>query len=181
MPESIDLYNLFVQLIGMIGAGIYFLSYQFKENQKVFRIQFFAFVFYATHLLLLGAVTGAIVSFASLFRSSFLSSDNEKLHSKWACLFICFILAVVCFLTWDGPISLLPAIANIAVSIAGYTHSEKNIRSTMIFVNAPLWITYDFLVGSWSGVIDEAATLIAVIISIVRLGWNNLDKKTQNE
>ena len=47
----------------------------------------------------------------------------------------------------------------------------------MIFFNAPLWITYDLLVGSYAGVIDEVATLLAVLISIYRLGWNNLDKK----
>lgn len=175
MPETIIFNNLFVQLIGLIGAGIYFISYQFKDNKKVFRLQFFSFLFYATHLFLLGAVTGAIISIASLSRSYFLSSNNEKLHSKWACLFVCSILAIVCILTWAGPISLLPAVANIAVTIAGYTHSEKKIRSTMIFINAPLWITYNFLVHSWAGVIDETATLIAVIISIIRLGWNNLD------
>ena len=46
----------------------------------------------------------------------------------------------------------------------------------MLFVNAPVWITYDVIVKSWAGVFDETLTLIAVIVSIIRIGWNNLDK-----
>ena len=46
----------------------------------------------------------------------------------------------------------------------------------MIFINAPAWISHDIIVGSWAGVFDETVTLIAVIVSIIRIGWNNLDK-----
>ena len=46
MPESINLKFIIIQGIGLIGAGIYFLSYQFKDNKKLFGTQLFAFVFY---------------------------------------------------------------------------------------------------------------------------------------
>ena len=177
MPATIDLKFILIQIVGLIGAGIYFLSYQFKDNKKLFKVQFFSYICYTTHFICLGAITGALSNAINLFRSYFLSSNNEKLHSKWACGFIISLLVLVCIFTWKGPISLLPVIGNAAVTIGGYSHSEKKLRLAMLFINAPLWITYDVIVRSWAGVFDETLTLIAVIVSIIRLGWNNLDKK----
>lgn len=176
MPATFDLKFILIQIIGLIGAGIYFFSYQNRDNKKLFRMQFFAFIFYIVHFILLGAFTGAISNSVNLLRSYFLSSNNEKLHTKKACAFICFLLVIVCIITWDGPISLLPVIGNAAVTIGGYLHSEKKYRLIMIFINAPVWITYDTLVRSFAGVLDETLTLVAVIISIIKIGWNNLDK-----
>ena len=44
-----------------------------------------------------------------------------------------------------------------------------------MFVNSPLWIIYDVIVGSWTGILDEVVTELSIIISIIRFGWNNLD------
>ena len=88
MPETINLKFIIIQGIGLIGAGIYFLSYQFKDNQKLFRVQFFSYICYSIHFICLGAITGALSNAINLFRSYFLSSNNKKLHSKWACGFV---------------------------------------------------------------------------------------------
>ena len=177
MPETINLKFIVIQAVGLIAAGIYSLSYQFKDNKTLFRIQFASFICFSLHFILLGAVTGAVSNLINLVRSYFLGSNNEKLHSKWACAFICLLLVLACIFTWDGPISLLPVIANGAVTIGGFLNSEKKLRLIMIFINAPCWITHDVIVGSWSGALDETIVLIAVIISIFRLGWKNLDKE----
>ena len=44
-----------------------------------------------------------------------------------------------------------------------------------MFVNSPLWIIYDVILGSWAGILDEVVTELSNIISIIRFGWNNLD------
>ena len=79
------------------------------------------------------------------------------------------------FFTWSGIISFLPIIANIVATIAGYTYNAKKIRAVAMFVNSPLWIIYDVIVGSWAGILDEVVTELSIIISIIRFGWNNLD------
>ena len=79
------------------------------------------------------------------------------------------------FFTLSGFISLLPIIANIAATIGSYTYNDKKIRAVAMFVNSPLWIIYDVIVGSWAGIIDEVVTELSIIISIIRFGWNNLD------
>ena len=63
-----------------------------------------------------------------------------------------------------------------ASTIGGYTHNARKIRIAGIFINSPLWIVYDILVGSWAGVLDELISEASMIISICRYGWKNLDK-----
>ena len=91
------------------------------------------------------------------------------------CLIICLLQVMTLFLTWSGFISLLPIIANIAATIGNYTYNAKKIRAVAMFVNSPLWIIYDVIVGSWAGILDEVFTELSIIISIIRFGWNNLD------
>ena len=173
--------NLFIQLIGFIGTFFYFSSYQFKENKKLYRFQFISYIFYVLHFFLLGAITGAISYIINLISSYCLSSNNKKLHSNKMCIILCLSLIVVGCFTWNGIITLLPIIANIAAIIGGYTHNAKKIRFVGIFINSPLWIIHNAIVGSWSGVIDELICEGSMIISVIRYGWNNLDKEEPHE
>ena len=70
--------------------------------------------------------------------------------------------------------SLLPICANLATTIGGYTHNAQKIRIATMFVNSPLWIVYNIIIGSWAGVLDEVASEISAMISIYRYGWKNL-------
>ena len=79
-------------------------------------------------------------------------------------------------LTWNGWISVLPMAANIAATIGGYTHNPRKVRIAGMFINSPLWIIYDIIVGSWAGILDEVVSEVSMILSVIRYGWKNLDK-----
>ena len=96
------------------------------------------------------------------------------------CAIICGLQLAALILTWNGWWSFLPIIANIAATIGGYTYDAKKIRFVGMFINSPLWIIYNVLVGSFAGIIDEVVTEASIIISIYRHGWNNLNL-SQNE
>ena len=91
------------------------------------------------------------------------------------CLIICLLQVATLVFTWDGWQSILPVAANIAATIGGYTYNGRKIRIAGIFINSPLWIVYDVIVGSWAGVVDELVSEASMIISIFRYGWKNLD------
>lgn len=167
---------LFVQAVGLIGTVLFFLSYQFKSNKALFRVQFVSYVFYTIHFLLLGAVTGGISYVLNTVRSFCLGSDNKFLRGKWMCGILCALQMLTLFLTWDGWLSLLPIGANIAATIGGYTYNPRKIRVVAMFINSPLWIIYNLAVGSWAGVLDELVTEGSLILSIWRYGWKNLDR-----
>lgn len=166
-----------IQMIGFAGTILYFLSYQCKKNQNLFRIQFLSYLCYTTHLFLLGAVTGAISYILNMIRSFCLGSKNDFLRSRTMCGIICGLQIVTMVATWSGWISILPVAANIAATIGGYTHDGRKIRIAGMFINSPLWIVYDIIVGSWAGILDEVVSELSMIISIVRYGWKNLEKE----
>jgi len=164
-----------IQAVGILGTILFFLSYQCKSNKKLFRVQFVSYLCYTVHLLMLGAITGGMSYVLNTVRSFCLGSKNEFLKSKKMCWIICALQLVTLCLTWDGWWSILPVAANIAATIGGYTYNARKIRVAGMFINSPLWIIYDIIVGSWAGILDEVVTEASMIISIIRYGWKNLD------
>ena len=167
-----DYKSLCIQSLGFLGTTIYLLSFQFKNNKSLFTCQLISYIFYATHFLLLGAYTGCLSSFGSLLRACFLVSNNEKLHTKKACAFVCLVQILIGVFTFEGWYSILPVIANTSLTIAGFTNNPRHIRTIGIFINSPMWIIYDAIVGSWAGVIDEIITEASIIISVFRYKFN---------
>ena len=167
--------QIFVQSVGFLGTILFFLSYQCKRNQNLFRVQFISYLCYTAHLLLLGAVTGGISYVLNTVRSFCLGSKNAFLKGKQMCWIICLLQVTTLFFTWDGWWSVLPVTANIAATIGGYTYNARKIRVVGMVVNSPLWIVYDIVVGSWAGIVDEIVSELSMIISICRYGWRNLD------
>ncbi|MGN0514087.1 MAG: YgjV family protein [Lachnospiraceae bacterium] len=168
--------NVVVQVIGLIGTALFFMSYQCKSNKNLYRVQFLSYLFYTTHLILLGAITGGISYIINGIRSFCLGSKIDFLRSRKMCVIICMLQLMTLIITWSGWLSLLPVAANIASTIGGYTHNARKIRIAGMFVNSPLWIIYDIIVGSWAGILDELVSEGSMIISIVRYGWKELDK-----
>lgn len=166
---------IFIQGIGFLGTILFFLSYQFKSNKKLFRVQFVSYLCYTVHLLLLGAVTGGMSYILNTLRSFCLSSKSEFLKSRTMGWIICLLQVVTLFFTWGGWYSILPVAANIASTIGGYTYNARKIRIAGMCINSPLWILYDIIVGSWAGIVDEIVSEASMIISICRYGWKNLD------
>lgn len=111
----------------------------------------------------------------NLVRSFCLSSDNEFLKSRKTCCILCALQVIILLFTGNTWWSILPVAANIATTIGGYTYNGLKFRIVGMFVNSPLWLVYDIVMGSWAGIMDEVVTEVSVIISIVRYGWKNLD------
>ena len=168
---------MWIQLIGVAGTLLFFLSYQCRSNRNLFRVQLLSYLFYTAHLMLLGALTGGVSYMINTLRSFCLGSRWKFAHSQGMCAIICAMQLAALALTWSGWVSILPVAANIAATLGGYTHNPRKIRIAGMFVNSPLWIVYDLCVGSWAGLLDEAVTEGSMILSIVRFGWKDLDRE----
>ena len=168
---------MWIQLIGVAGTLLFFLSYQCRSNRNLFRVQLLSYLCYTAHLLLLGALTGGVSYMINTLRSFCLGSRWKFAHSQGMCAIICAMQLAALALTWSGWVSILPVAANIAATLGGYTHNPRKIRIAGMFVNSPLWIVYDLCVGSWAGLLDEAVTEGSMILSIVRFGWKDLDRE----
>ena len=168
--------NVGIQVIGLTGTALFFMSYQCKSNRNLFRVQFLSYLCYTIHLLLLGAITGGISYILNAFRSFCLGSKIEFARSRKMCIIICILQIMALVITWSGWMSILPVAANIAATVGGYTHNARKIRIAGMFINSPLWILYDIMVGSWAGILDELFSEGSMILSVVRYGWKDLDR-----
>ena len=168
--------NVGIQVIGLTGTALFFMSYQCKSNRNLFRVQFLSYLCYTIHLLLLGAITGGISYILNAFRSFCLGSKIEFARSRKMGIIICILQIMALVITWSGWMSILPVAANIAATIGGYTHNARKIRIAGMFINSPLWILYDIMVGSWAGILDELFSEGSMILSFVRYGWKDLDR-----
>ncbi len=171
--------ELIIQAIGFLGTVLFFLSYQFRDNRSLFRVQLLSYLCYTVHLLCLGALTGGISYLINLLRSCCLSSNSSFLRSRKMCALLCFAQLCALATTWDGALSILPVAANIASTLGGYTHNPRKIRLAGMLINSPLWIVYDLAVGSWAGVLDELVSEVSMLLSILRYGWKNLDREEE--
>lgn len=165
-----------IQAIGLMGTVLFFLSYQCQRNRDLFRVQFLSYLFYTTHLILLGALTGGVSYILNGVRSFCLGSKMEFARSRKMCGILCALQLLTLLFTWSGWLSCLPVAANIAATVGGYTHNARKIRMVNLCVNSPLWILYDVMVGSWAGVLDELVSDGSVLLSILRYGWAGLEK-----
>ncbi len=171
-----NLRDILIQLIGFAGTGLFFLSFQCRENKNLFRVQLFSYIFYTSHLLLLGAVTGGVSYIINCVRSFCLQSKWKAAKGRGMCAVLCGLQLAAMALTWSGVISILPVMANIASTIAGYTKNPQKVRAAGMFINSPLWIVYNVIVGSWAGVVDEVISEASMAVSVLRFGWKNLDR-----
>lgn len=167
--------DILIQLIGLCGTALFFLSYQCRSNRNLFRVQFASYLLYTIHLLLLGAVTGGVSYVLNTVRSFCLAGRQRFLRSWAMCALLCAMQLAALAATWGGWLSVLPVAANIAATVAGYTYSAKKIRLAGMLLNSPLWIVYDILVGSWAGILDEVVSEASMLLSIARFGWKQLD------
>ncbi|MDO4976978.1 MAG: YgjV family protein [Eubacteriales bacterium] len=166
---------IIIQIIGFLGTGLFFFSYQFKENKKLFQVQFLSYLLYTLHFLLLGATTGGISYVINMIRSFCMAGKWRFGKSKKMCGMLCTLQIFTLVFTWAGWFSILPIVANIASTIGSYTNNARKIRMAGMFINSPLWIIYNIMVGSWVGILDEIVSEASMIISVVRFGWKDLE------
>ena len=169
-------YDILVQAIGFLGLLFFFISFQVKTNKRFFVMQTLGCLTFSLQFALLGAFSGALSLLVNITRNAMLTKYNESALVRWKgwiAIFSALSLAAA-LLTWSGPISLLPVATTVAGTIGYWTNNARNIRIANLAVNSPCMLLYDVLVKSWGGALNEAVTLVSIIISIIRFGWKAL-------
>lgn len=170
------MYYFAAQLVGFIGTGIMFLSYQCKDSKKLFLMQMLSNIAYILHFFMLGAFSGSLNLLVSLLRNFVLinSNNNWAKNKYWLWLFFGLHLIVTIF-TLRNAFSLLPCIGMIAMAVSSWTRNGKKVRYANLFINSPAWLIYDIYTRSYAGILCEVLLLFSVIISFLRYGVKDLD------
>ena len=170
------MFAIFVQMIGFVAVAFFIISYQMRSNRLLFLFQLLGCLLFAIQFCFLGAFSGAAGLLINILRNVLLlmAPRWSWVRTKPTLAAILFLITAMTVCTWNGPISLLPALSVGITTIGYWTDNGQKIRGSQL-MGSPCTLVYDVLVGSWGGALSESITLVSIIVSIIRFGWHNLD------
>lgn len=83
---------------------------------------------------------------------------------------------IFAYLTRDGLKSALIAVAKV-VSTVAYGSANLFFARVMILFTGIIWLTYHFIIKSYAGVLNEAMTIVSIIIGIIQINIPALKMK----
>jgi hypothetical protein len=180
--------NLVAQGIGMVALVFAILSFQNNRRNLILLFLGIAQMFFIFHFSLLGVWTAAAMNVVGSTRTFFFIFKGRR---KWMdgnivmYIFICLFL-IAGFLSWQNWLSILPITAMIIETIGLWQKNTRRIRF-IVFIPHPVWLVYNFIHGSYPGVLAEIFVLTSLITGIIRfdiLPWirdrRNSGKQDQN-
>lgn len=154
---------LFIQLLGIIGFILLFLSYFKEDIDGVLFMQVISGVFYALHYYFLGAYSALFVIVLELIRDySYYKTDLDR----YIFIGTIPIYLTYAFFMYDGFVSLLPIVSSV---IDGYGLAiSKKTAVLGAMVSELLWFVYDLSCLSYAGVISEIFLIGTYIFVLIK-------------
>ena len=169
------MYHLITHAFGFTATALQIGSFQCKSSRKLIFMQLCGNTAFLLHMFMLGAYSGCINLFISCVRNFVLTSRRPWAYWKgWPWVLVAANLLGTWFV-WENIFSILPCIAVVSLTVAGWSRNGKKIRIANLCVASPAWLVYEFYAGSYSGMITEVFTICSVGISVLRYGWKALD------
>lgn len=155
-------------IIGFIATGLFFLSYQVFDKKKLLLLQTVATALLCLQYILIGAYSGFGLNIVCIVRNIlFYYKDKKFLSTVFLPVIPALVMVIISAFLWDGYHSLL-IIFGLAVNTLcmGYFNSQ-NLRKSVLITSTCI-LLYNVFAASYSGVINEALSLISSAIGIVR-------------
>lgn len=176
-----DLFNIFIQFIGVCGVICSLIAFQCKTHGKILFFRTMNEFLFGIQYIFLGAYTGAAMNFLGCARNIFFAQQVKKKQktviSRIA--FSIFFIIMVVF-TWSGSKSLLIGIAKVASTFA-YGCKNTVVMRIIILVTSTAWLIYNIQAGSLAGMLCEIFTLGSIIVALLRIAMGKLNNTHHNE
>ena len=178
------------QIVSFVAAAVMILSFQFKENKKLFIFQVISTTLFSLHymFLALGGNANAFSGMAQNIGGLFIRIIMlMQLRFKWAkspitMSVLCTYCAVMAALTYTGEIiCLLPTVGNIVLIGAMWTNDRDKIRIGQFCVTTPSWLIYNIAAMSISGILTESFNLVSIGIYYIRQAVRRRKEKDESE
>ncbi len=169
------MYEIVAQVIGIMGTCGAVLAFQCKKNKHLFIAQAISGLLFTINFIMLGSYGGGLLNFVNVIRGMALAYTPEK-HRKAVCIISIILYIAATCVSFNGIMSILTLIAQIAGTITMLINNGKIIRLTHLFVLAPIWMFHNYSCGSIGGVLCEAFNITSIIVSILRYGINGFSK-----
>lgn len=161
--------NILAQILGIGAMVSLFMIYQQKTRKGILISKLSADAFWVAHYLCLGGYAGLIPNAVGIFRELIFMHRKNK---KWAGLIIWPIIFVIInwvlgFRTFNSWFNILPIAGSTCVTIALWIDNPRLTKAICLPVSVCFMI-YDFFIGSYIGIVNEAIGITSIIIFFVK-------------
>lgn len=165
--------EIIIQVIGFAGFALAVLTFQSNKHKNITLIKCASDALFVIQFIMLGAYTGAMMNGIGVIRNIvYAKLVDDKKSVKGAVIFFSIIVIICGIFTWNGWISLLAIVGKLLSTLSYAFKNPKNVRRMTIPV-CLVWGIYDFICGSWAGVLTEIFTLTSIAIAFFRFEYKN--------
>lgn len=152
------------QLLAAVGAVFGIVSFQLRERRSVLLCLIALSCFNASHFLVLGRTTPAILLFLTV--TQFITALISR-HRAFVAIYL-VAAAITIGLSYNGIPSWLAFGAFTCGTIGSFQHSDRVLRMCFCAGNL-FWIVHNVLVGSPVAILIETAFLTSNLVGYWRL------------
>lgn len=159
MQLAANIIDFFAAMI-QIGTGAV------KKKSKILILQIVQLLMQGVAMLLLGGITGAVNNVLSCVRNFI--CYKEKLNLPWKIFFIAASVVMTILLNNQGLLGMIPAAVCIVYILFMDVKDPLKFKMLVMLTFIP-WLIYHFILGSYTGAASDAATIIANIVTIIKM------------
>lgn len=157
MPDLPNLQWL-AYAIGSMGILVEWRSYLLPNSLEFRRWSAVAALLWATQYFLLDAWTAGLTMGSTALRTMLSGKVENGVYKHWTAVgFVC-LFCVLTVISWQGPISLLPAFATINTTLALFYLDNRTMRIYLLFSSVG-WIASDWYWQAWPALLAESVAM----------------------
>ena len=159
---------LFSQIMALIALIFMIISLLQKKRTPLIIFNSLGTIFFSLQFFLLSAYAGAIINLIGLSKNIvyIFKNKNKYINTWWTPILFSVVIILSNVFTFDGWISLLPAIAALVNVFATWFDLTKNIKY-LLLVMSVLWIIYDIATHTYVGLGADVVLLFINIFSLI--------------
>ena len=157
------------QILGLVLIVIGFFVYYSKKRSTILAVKLSTDVICVFQQAMIGALTGSLLNGIAIFREVVFYNRLDKkwaAHRFWLYFFI-VVMALAPILTWEGWISLFPALGSVCAVISFYMKNPTHIRIAGLGTTV-LWLSYCIFTQNIGGIIQNIINLLSIFIALTR-------------
>ena len=157
------------QIFGFAAMAVGIIMYQFKQHRAIMLLMMLNAGLWCLHFVCLGKYTAVFMNLLNVVRSILYSFRGRKwADSRLIPAVVCLSSLTVSALTWEGPLSLLPAAATVSATLGNWQTDTRKLKLLTIPV-CVCWFVYNLFGRSYAGMANETFVLASVFVSLYRI------------
>lgn len=156
---------IYIQLIGILAFCVLVLSFYRKKTSTIIAYQIVSNFAYTVHYFLLGALSGAYISFVGIFRN--IAYLKVKKRKSILAITVISLYLIITIIFYDNVASLLPLIANSQYLLC-MLKNDKKVLLVSALISSAIWATYAIFVSSYAAMITESILLVSNTIQLIK-------------